>query len=200
MFPLLRWNQLHWNSIIFSINQSLTFIEHLLIPGSWFGLKLYATPRVCHFQNCPSRGIISGWVRAFYRSLKNSGTTHDTEHNSLPPELGLYPRSLSFLFFHAGIKEQCFGPQYLLWPRIMMSVSRALLPPFWCPNIQLQGSTLSTAYGYALSMFQGLFVIWATQWKDNASPEKGCPVSHFGRHTFHYGARVPLTEYRAVCN
>lgn len=54
-------------------SQPLTFIEHLLIPGSWFGLKLYALQRVCHFQNCPWTGRISGWVIGFARCLNNSG-------------------------------------------------------------------------------------------------------------------------------
>lgn len=97
MFPLRCWNQLHWNSRIFLINESLTFIEHLLISGSWFGLKLYAFQRECHFQNCPSKGIIWGWVTGCQRCLNNSGISHNSEHNSLPSELALYPRCLSLI-------------------------------------------------------------------------------------------------------
>lgn len=175
MFPLLCWNRLHCNSTDFLINQSLTFIEHLLIPRSWFGLKLYSIQRVCHFQNFPSTGRISGWVTGFQGCLNSSGTTYNSEHKSRPSDL--YSRSLSLILpcRHQGAH---WGQQYLLWRRTMVSICPQSTPaPVWLPQY-------SAACGCVLSLCLGSFVIWVTWCKDNAFLERGGLVGHHGRYRF----------------
>lgn len=183
VFPLLCWNQLHCKNTEFLINQSLIFIEHLLIPRSWFGLRSYSIPRVCHVQNFPSTGIISGWVAGFHGCLNSPETTHNTEHRFLPSSL--YPRSPSLIL-------SCRHQGAALWAGISattenddvcLSACRALLLQFGCLSIPLQRSTLDISCRCVLTASRFLW-IWVTQCKNNTFLEKGYLVGQNRRHRF----------------
>lgn len=95
MFPLLCWNQLYWNSTIFLINQSLTFIEHLLVPRSWFALQLGTVKESLTFKIA----LTSRRATEFDRCLNILEPLTMLNINSLPSELTLYLSQLSLLDF-----------------------------------------------------------------------------------------------------
>jgi hypothetical protein len=156
MFPFLCWYELYWNVIIFLINWSLAFIEHLLIPGPWFDLKLWTTKRVHHFQNCAPTNTVWKLVTEF---------------------LGLYitaqlsARWLS-LFFSCG--HQGAG----LWATqsLILGNNDVFLlekSPCFCFDALTFRCRILWALTWLFSdMYQGLCVIWIIWWKDNAFLKK----------------------------
>lgn len=142
------------------INQSLTFIEHLLILGSWFVPKIVCCSECVTFKISHHTGIISGQATGFHGCPNNTEFTHNSEHKSLPSDLALYPRPLSLIFprrhqeaaLRATIPAMTENNDVCLSAEHSCSYSAASI-------ISLQRSTLSIACGCVLSMHQGLFVI-----------------------------------------